>query len=85
MDKFLELVASSAGVDIEKRKKKVKDERGMGREISYRAVFFEIFSDIVDIVVKLKKELPPSQLRKFIEVMLDSAFEKYRYARTGGG
>ena len=79
MDKFLELVSSTTGVNLERAKKKVTDKSGKVKEVSYRAIFFDIFDNIANIITKLKSELPPSQLRKFVEIMLDSAYEKYKH------
>jgi len=50
------------------------------KKVSYRTILFNVFSDIADTILKLRKELPPQHLGKLIEVMLDSAYEKYRHA-----
>jgi len=78
-DKFLELVASVTNRDLESVRKKVKDQQGKEKEITYAAIFLSIFKDIADIVLSLRKELNPTQLRNLIELMLDSAYYKYRY------
>ncbi|MCS7139561.1 MAG: hypothetical protein N3F04_07365 [Candidatus Nezhaarchaeota archaeon] len=83
-DKFLELVARSVGNGLE-NKKTIKDESGKVVEVTYRSVLFSIFSNIADVVLDLKRSMPASTLRRLIEVMLDSAFEKYRYVRAKGG
>ncbi len=80
IDEFLRLVGFSAGVNLEEKKKKAKDQDGKEKEVSYRAVFFDIFDKLADIILRLRKELPPSQLRKLIEIALDSAYEKYKHA-----
>ncbi|RLE92148.1 MAG: hypothetical protein DRN04_11110 [Thermoprotei archaeon] len=81
IDKFLELLAYSVGVDLETKMKKIRDQEGKEKEVSYRAVFFDIFNELVDILMNIKKKLPPSQVRKLVEVMLDSAYEKYKYVK----
>jgi hypothetical protein len=78
IDKFVSLVELSLNIDLEKIKKKVKRD-GEEDMISYRAVFFSIFNEMADFILRLRKELNPGQLSKIIEVMLDIAYEKYRY------
>ena len=80
-DKYLELLAFSIGVDLEAKKKKVKDEKGQEREVSYRAIFFDIFDKLADLLIDVRKKLPPSRVRELVEVILDSAYEKYKYAK----
>ena len=82
IDKFLELVARSTEVDLESRKKVIRDETGKEREVSYRTIFFNIFKDLADALLEIRKRIPSSKMRELIEVMLDSAYEKYKYAET---
>jgi hypothetical protein len=78
IDEFLKLLELSLNLDLEEKKKKVKRD-GSEEEISYRAIFFSIFNEIADLIFRFRKELNPGELSKFIEVMLDSVYEKYRH------
>ncbi|MDT7889998.1 MAG: hypothetical protein RQ885_13630 [Desulfurococcales archaeon] len=78
MDEFLRLVELILNLDLEEKKKKVKRD-GSEEEISYRVMFFSIFNEIADLILRFRKELNPGQLSRFIEVMLDVVYEKYRH------
>ncbi len=75
-DKFLELIARTTDADLNS-KKRVKTQEG--QEITYSMVFRGIFKDLAELILRFRKELNPTQLKNLIEVMLDSAYHKYRY------
>jgi hypothetical protein len=75
-DIFLQQVASTAEVDIDKKVKKVED-----KDVSYRLLMLGTFKRLADAVLELRRKLPPQNLRRLIEVLLDSAYEKYKQAK----
>jgi len=78
-DIFLQQVALTAGVDLDKAVKKVKDNEGKEKEESYRVLMYRTFRNLADAILTLRKELPPQHFRGLVEVLLDSAYEKYRW------
>lgn len=60
-------------------------ETVIGRKLSdkQRAVFISAFKDIASTVLTVWKEVPPGKFRKFIEVLLDSVYEKYKTIKIG--
>lgn len=76
-DIFLQQVASTAEVNIDEKAKKVED-----KEVSYRLVMFSTFKRLADAILEFRRELHPQHLRKLIEVLLDSAYEKYKQAKS---
>jgi hypothetical protein len=77
-EKFIEIVETTLGVDLSKLEKKIVDEKGVERQVAYRQLFLSTFDDIAEVVVNISQQLPPSKVSKFIEVLLDVAYEKYK-------
>jgi hypothetical protein len=77
-EKFIEIVETTLGVDLSKLEKKIVDEKGVERQVTYRQLFLSTFDDIAEVVVNISQQLPPSKVSKFIEVLLDVAYEKYK-------
>jgi len=68
----------SLGVDLS-AKRRIKDESGREVEVAYSVQFKHIFDAVSEVVAELlEKRVPPSKLSRFIEAVLDVAYEKYK-------
>jgi len=77
-EKFIEVLEVSLGVDLS-AKRRIKDESGREVEVAYSVQFKHIFDAVSEVVAELlEKRVPPSKLSRFIEAVLDVAYEKYK-------
>jgi hypothetical protein len=80
-EKFIDILETSLGVDLSNIRKRVKGKKGEEEEVTYRQMFLKVFDDISEVLLHLMNRLPPNKLSKLIEVLLDSAYEKYKSMR----
>jgi hypothetical protein len=76
--KFVADVEDVLGVDLDAVKKKVKDKEGREVEITYSTLLRNAFDEIWGVISSLKKKgMPPSNLSRFTQTLLDTTYQKY--------
>jgi len=78
-EKFVEILETALGADLVARKKKIRGKDGKEVEVSYATILQSTLDDILEVIGSfIEKQVPSSKLSRFVETLLDAAYEKYK-------